>query len=444
MKQKVLRILSALLVFAMAFSCVSCSGGNKEPQPSVNSSSSSDTAPASSQENAGNEEEDAKLLVWVPNMGEEIFTKAYNENIQNFMKDHPGMSYDIVFIPWGEFFTKINASFAGGTGPDVFGVGYGQLGTLQYNGNLLALDDYIDSDWSGWKDIRPRILELGQKDGKTYGFLFPNTRLLLYRKDIAEQQGVPEEEIKFDTTEELIELSRRMTVKENGKTIIGGLGLATTGAQTVESRLFMFSLFQGPTTLWNDDYTASFSSPQYVQAMETMKMMVDEGTVLLDDPGGDTQFTNGLCAMVFDQTTTMEMAEQSFPGQIGMATPGPGTLLIGEFMACNADSKYPKQSAELLAYLFGEDAQKLFNKVAGYIPSRQSLEEWYIENEPRGNGATVMASFENAYPYNSGMNYKFLDMVNLLRPAIESVFYSDADAKQALEECAEQYNALLK
>ena len=47
----------------------------------------------------------------------------------------------------------MNVAFAGGTAPDIFGVGMNPLPNYVAGGNLLPVGDYLDESWDGWEDI---------------------------------------------------------------------------------------------------------------------------------------------------------------------------------------------------------------------------------------------------------------------------------------------------
>lgn len=126
-----------------------------------------------------NSEEVAKLRIWIPGSGDVTYDGAWHTILEGYKATNPKFDYELTFIPWSEYFTKLNAGFAGDLGPDFFGTGYGQLGVLQDNGNLLPLEKYVSTSWDGWTDIPEIVLTQGQKDNKTFGLLMPDIRTLI-------------------------------------------------------------------------------------------------------------------------------------------------------------------------------------------------------------------------------------------------------------------------
>ena len=108
-------------------------------------------------ESAGAAAKKVALAMWIPGSGENS-DKGWTSLRDAFIKSKPNVAIDYALIPWTEYFTKLNAAFAGGLAPD-FGLGFGQLGPVQANGNCLALDDTLKG-WDGSTDIPKEILGL--------------------------------------------------------------------------------------------------------------------------------------------------------------------------------------------------------------------------------------------------------------------------------------------
>ena len=389
--------------------------------------------------------EGGKLVVWVAGTGDATYDEAWNYVLQAYAEEHNGFTYELTFIPWGEYFTKLNAAFSGGVGPDLFSVGYGQLGALQHNGNLLNLDEYINKDWDGWTDIPENILNQGRKDGALYGMLMPDVRTLMYRTDIAEQNGVTKEELSFSTIEELEALAEKMTVyDEKGNVQIAGFELRTSSAVSNEQNFFIFSSWYNENQLWNKDLTAAFVNEGNVKALEKMQEMLDKGVAVLNETGdGVSQLVNGTAAMTINIESTLPAAKMAYPEKVAAVAFDMDTLTLGTFYSVNAKTGNPELAADVLTYIFDVDAQKEFAAVMGQTPSRESLADWFIEQDEDGNNKEILEMYHHAVNYSDELNYKFLDLMSLLRAGIEDVLYNHANPEAVLEECAKQYNSML-
>lgn len=385
-----------------------------------------------------------KLTIWIPGSGDATYDEAWNTILKAYQDENQGFQYELTLIPWGEYFTKLNAAFSGGVGPDLFGVGYGQLGTLQNNGNLLDMNPYILEDWDGWTDISENIIAQGQKEEGTYGFLMPDIRTLLYRTDIAKQNDVTEDDLRFSTVEELCALAEKMTVRdENGNVEVAGLELRTATAQSCEQNFYIFSSWFGAGDMWNSDLRANFTNEGNVEALESMRSLLDSGAAVLNETGDSvSQFQNGIAAMTLNIESILAAAKLAYPDSVAAIAFDMDTLTLGTFYSVNAATKYPEEASDLMSYIFGQESQKVFAEVMGQTPSRSSLSDWFIQRDASGDNAEIMKMYEHAKNYSSSLNYEFLNLMSLLRVSIEDVFYNNTDPQKALEECAEEYNAL--
>ena len=209
-------------------------------------------------------------------------TKLTERYLMQYCQKHTNISYELSFIAWGDYFTKLNTGLIGGAGPDIFMLGYGQMGSIQDLGYCLKLDDYIPADWDGYTDFYENILGMGKKDGSFYGLFAPSTRVFEYRKDIAEANGVTEEDLHIQSPEDFYNLVRKMTVKDSsGKVTTYGLEFDPDGEQYFFVQACMY---EKNMKLWNDDLTAAFNNEAAIKAMDGMKQLISEGVVCLRDP----------------------------------------------------------------------------------------------------------------------------------------------------------------
>ncbi len=79
--------------------------------------------------------------------------KAYKTVLDTYCEKNTDVDYQLTYIPWSDYFTKLNTGLAGASGPDIFMLGYGQIGSVQRAGNLLDLSEYIPQDWDGYDDF---------------------------------------------------------------------------------------------------------------------------------------------------------------------------------------------------------------------------------------------------------------------------------------------------
>ncbi|MBO1722892.1 hypothetical protein, partial [Extibacter sp. GGCC_0201] len=59
-----------------------------------------------------------------------------------------------------------------------------------------------------------------QRDGDYYALFKPSNRTVFYRKDIAEQNGVTEEELNIKSPEDFEKLVEKMTVRDDSGNVV--------------------------------------------------------------------------------------------------------------------------------------------------------------------------------------------------------------------------------
>ena len=310
--------MAAVLIASMMFLNVGCGNSDtRETKPE-----NTETA-----ENAGTAKnaESADLSIWLAGSGDSVNDQTYRAIFDKWVEENsPGSTYELSFIGWGEYATKLSVALASGEGPDVFMSGYGMFGSFQSQDYMLNLTEYIPQDWDGYTDIGSNFLEAGQVEGNLYGLLEPSTRLLMYRKDIAEQNGVSEEELRVNSLEDLENLAMKMRVTDDkGNLIVSGLELVTTATgPTSPEQIYSFisrniDLENGG--LWNENGQALFAGDEGIASFEYLKKLYDEG-VSLPSESGDTNIglISGLAAMSITTESSYGSADAVYPGQIGI------------------------------------------------------------------------------------------------------------------------------
>src|SRR5215213_5998733 len=164
MRTRILRL--ATLGAALAFALAACGGGDDE-------------------EGGGGEaggEASGSITVWAMGTeGEKLGVLA-----KDFMQKNPGITVNVTPIAWEVAHDKLITSIAGGKTPDVSQMGTTWMGEFAKTGALEEVPDDIEltGTFEGARDT-------AIVDGTTYGVpWYVETRVLYYRKDIAEKAGI--------------------------------------------------------------------------------------------------------------------------------------------------------------------------------------------------------------------------------------------------------------
>lgn len=436
-------VMALLLVFMLSITGCS-SGTSSAPAASEDASANVETTKAADEKDGTAEKGesaaangDTKLNVWIAGSGEAEYDAAYREIFDKFAAEN-GVSYELTFIPWSDYFTKLNTGLIGGAGPDLYMLGYGQMGSVLNLGYVQNLDEYIPENWDGLEDIAQNVLDAGRNDGSLYALFSPSVRVWMYRKDIAKQQGVTEEDLTLETPEDFYNLVRKLTVRdENGKVVTYGLELDQDSEQFFYALAGMYQKDQ--VLLWNDDMTAGFNTEAVVESIDNMKKLIDEGCVTILAPGSAINgVQSGAAAMTLCAESSFSTADSAFPGQIAFADSRMNTLLIGNYMVVNSESKNREIAAKMLFDLYSKDSCSILAKKASLYSGRKSLDEEFLSINPEfGN---VLSAYGYSTTFAKTLNPKFNELIADFRLGLEQVYAQDDTAGQ-MKSMEEAWNA---
>ncbi len=380
-----------------------------------------------------------ELEMWWPGEGSDTAT-AYAEIFAMFEEENPGVTVSFTQIPWSEYFTKLNAGFAGGLAPDVFGLGFGQMGPVYANGMTLALDPYLEG-WDGLEDIPDGVLDGGRVGGQLQSIMMPAIKVMAYRKDLFEAAGL-DPESPPSTPEELLEFARILTQRSDGEMDMAGIQISTSSG---EQDFFQAMLMFGQEQLWDDDYMPLFDTPEAIEALEYLASFMEEGLIFRSDEhslaGGP--FQNGLAAMVWSSNfEAYGTLEESFgEGTIGIALP-PGDQVMGlaVFLTGFKNTDHPEEAVELMKAIMSVEGQTILWEAGIRLPTRRSLRD-YLEGAHEF-GAVAYDALNSFSGYGPPNPY-FFDMINILRPALEEAYLGRTTAEEALTSAANEYRSVV-
>lgn len=415
------RMLAVVFTSLIAGSALTACGG-----------ASADTS--SDQENQS-KSESVQLSMYIPGTGE-ADSEAYTQIIENLKETVPNVSADITQIGWDEYFTKLNVAFSGGTAPDLYGVGLGQIGPVQDAGNMLELNPYLE-DWDGFEDIPQNVLDIASRDGKLYGNPMLEMRVLYYRKDLFEQAGLTQPP---QSIEELEEYARKLVQTEDGKIKVSGLDIGT-GEQTLFTVMLMF----GADHLWNEDLSSAMLDDNAQEALTWCQNIMLEGlsdhTIMHNIQGG--LFENGFAAMSLDGSSGIT----TITGKLGAENVGVAPLPTEKYMSgvtcwsVYSKTKHPEEAVALWKEIASKEGQLIIAEKVGFVPTRQSAHDEYIAMNPEVNEVFFNAA-ENAAPYGV-LNPYFFEFVNNIRPLIDEVYYGNKTPEEAMTEFNQKYEAAI-
>lgn len=243
--------LTILLALLLALAAASCGGDDDE---------------GGGEGAAADEEISGTVTVWAMGAeGEKLDVLA-----KDFMAQNPGVTVNVTPIAWEIAHDKLLTSVAGGETPDVSQMGTTWMGEFAATGALEEVPDSIDME-SFFEGARNTAIIDDTPMGVPW---YVETRLLYYRKDIAEKAGITEPPANWD---ELKAMAKAM--KEQGGARYG-IALAPDNWQE-----FLPFVWQTGGEV-SDGESWNFDSPEVVEALEYYKSFFDEGLTAESVPEG--------------------------------------------------------------------------------------------------------------------------------------------------------------
>ena len=261
------KIVSLMLVSAMAVSMVACGSSGS----SGSTGTSGDSASGSTESAAAGSDENT-LTVWCWDPAFNIF--AMNEAAKVYQKDHPDVTVNVVETPWEDVQTKLTTAATSGdlsTLPDIL-----LMQDNAFQKNVIsypdAFTDLTDSgiDFSQFAEGKTAYSVV---DGKNYGVPFDNGAVVgCYRTDLLEQAGLTVDDFTDITWDQYI---------ENGKKVLEATGKPLISMQAGECDLIMMMLQSCGASLFNEDGTGNIADNEVLKkCVEIYAQMVADGTLV--------------------------------------------------------------------------------------------------------------------------------------------------------------------
>jgi multiple sugar transport system substrate-binding protein len=190
---------------------------------------------------------------------------------KDFMAENPGITVNVTPIAWDVAHDKLLTAVAGGQTPDVSQMGTTWMGEFAKTGALEEVPDSVDMDAFFEGARNTAIVE-----DTAYGVpWYVETRLLYYRKDIADKAGVTEAPADWDGLKEMAQ-----ALKEQGGARYG-IALSPNNWQE-----FLPFVWQNGGDVANEEGEWTLDTPEVVEALEYYKSFFDEGLTAESVPEG--------------------------------------------------------------------------------------------------------------------------------------------------------------
>ena len=345
---------------------------------------------------AGNPDE---LTVWV--MGDS--SANFEELVAPFVEDS-GIDVDVVAIPWDSVDQKFTTAVASGNGPDVLQIGISKLRTFADSGALLPLDEATVADYPNL--AAETFIDGVSGDATAIGGevvsvpWVADTRVLFYRSDILEENGITEPPTTWD---ELRADAKTLAKRGNGQF---GYYIPQW-----DSALPVIMTWDHGDEIVTADGAVDFDTPGFAAAVDLYSGLYADGSVPTNADFDQTQgFISGAAPMLVSGPYLANAISSAAPELEGKWSVAPipaadddRSVLAGSNLGVWGATDNQEGALALLDFLSTAETQLTWYGLDGQLPTvKSALEDESLASDPltavysaQLNNATILPLVPN-------------------------------------------------
>ncbi len=385
----------------------------------------------------GKKEEAATLTIWQTYNDEEH--PVFKEIVRQFKEAHPGITIDIVRLPFAGAEPKIQTALTTRTEPDIARVDVSFLAKLASKNALLSLEELVPAAFRD--EILPVALQSCVYRGTLSGLPDQTNGLcLFYNRELFRQAGLDPDRPPA-TWDELIAYGKKLTDEEKG---VFGIGVRNSLWWSLP-----FFYTHGATFLSDDGLHCLLNGPEGVAAFQLKvdlyeRHRIEGGAWRSGGIQNDLGFQNGRYAMIMNGPWAVESLKKTgLDFGVGLIPEGPAgtaTNVGGNNLVVFRSSKRPELAAEFLMFVAGEDIQRMWAASLGQIPVNvkamdaiTSDEHPYLAVFVEQMGTAIARPQTPYYP----------EIENIMNPEMQAALDNTKSVKDALDTAVAEIDKLL-
>ncbi|MBC7217328.1 MAG: ABC transporter substrate-binding protein [Candidatus Caldatribacterium sp.] len=369
--------------------------------------------------------------------------------VSNFMEENPDVKVEFFTAPWTEVFTKFSTTFGTPAGPDLLAMHVSDIAQFASRGMLMRVEEIAKQNNLLAEDFPPMVWQGQFYENKQYGIPLDYHPLAVY-KNVAMFRSVGVDPgVAFDSRETFLDVLQKLTQPEKQQY---ALAIGINHPHTM--RYWYGWLFQqeGGQFLNEEQNRAAFNSEQGVAALQFIyDLLYTYKVAPLHESDIDKDFLTGRVAMVIEgpwwipgvrEQENLEVLLAPFPKVFDKPAvwAGSHTLTLPK----QANQQRIAAAVKLLSYVVNHSVEW---GNAGQIPaSLRVIQSEAYKSLPDYKHFKVFIDqadyihFEPLIVQNAsfGSDNQMSPVLN----AIFSVLLGEKSAKEALDQAAEEVNAL--
>jgi len=376
---------------------------------------------------------------------------ATREIIAQFEALHPDIKIEAPSVGQ-DTVARTQQDLVAGNPPDVAQLTFNSLNYIIDNFGLDPYESYVPAaDLAAHlKDMHPRGVALGQRDGKTYGLAYTfSTPMLFYNADLFKQAGLdPNKPPK--TWKEVNDYGRKIAQTT-------GAGGFQTGVYGQPYDWLLQSVVQsnGGSVLSADRKTLTFAGKETVEAVQMLRGLSLSGAqAKLTQADAQAAMAGGKLGMYLQTSALYNFLKKNaaydlraaamptFEGKTAVPTNSGSALFV-----ITKDPARRKAAWEFVKFSTGPEAYTIITSKIGYLPLRTALADdpKYLKTFADANGylRINLKQLDNLRPWQSYPGSNYLQISLNFMQAVEKAVWDPSDNVKALLEDAQKRSQLL-
>jgi multiple sugar transport system substrate-binding protein len=410
-------------------------------------SSGSSTTPATT--GSGGSAAPVHISFWHGQAG--VAQRAYESLIADFNASHPDVVVDASSggATTDNMLAKVTTAIVAGTYPDVAYLYGSWSANIVTSGKVADLSSRTSDPSFGWDDYWPPLQEAATVQGKVIGVPAAAGNLtVVYNKDLFTKAGVAEPSPDWSWDD----FRAAAAALTDDATNTYGTSWPVTGDEDTVWRFWPLLWQQGGDILNEDGSAVAFNSEAGVRALTFLQQMAQDGSIYQDstDEKGAELFFSGHLGMLVTGPWVLpdvQAAKIHYGVQVMPAFTDAHTTVAGAdnwVVFDHEDQARVDAAVEFLTWLTAPEQDMRYALQAGSMPIREGSTQLpdYQEYVDRFPGVdTMVTSLGDARSRPAIKQYPRLSA--FVGQAIVAVLLGEKDPQTALDEAAEQANALL-
>lgn len=386
------------------------------------------------------------LRLWSFHTSKEF--EFWQDLAKQYQKLHPEIEVKVEYVSSDDYFTgeRLLASFASGTGPDIFFVSSPMIKRLADVNMLMPLNSYFTPEIK--EDFYRTALDSVSLYNNIYAVPIETELMgLFYNKSLfAKQHLAPPR-----TWNEMMEAAKKLKTSR-----VSGLTIETFGGVYQNFSWLPFLWQTGADLLSQDGKHAGLADENGLKGAdmyEFFRRMVDQGLINMQPSRPATDIgilAGGETAMQVSGTWNLRMLETQYADQpigvVPLPTPnGKDDLTIagGWKIAVNSNSEYSSEAAKFIMWAFSGDTSiplKWCSEVKFAYSPRKSVMEAGTDYYRVG----LRAVFTNEIFGTERMEPQYPEEINrIFTQSLQSLLYSGQNGKEVLQSMEEKIDRFL-